>query len=66
MLYFDTSYLARLYTRDDGWQAVRALAASDAVTCSLLGQAETAAALHRKFRERTINQKELREVLLEF
>lgn len=66
MLYFDTSYLVRLHTRDSGWEKVRALAATDTVACCLLGQSETVAAFHRKFREGAINQKELGELLAEF
>jgi predicted nucleic acid-binding protein len=66
MLYFDASYLVRLHTRDAGWEKVRALAATDTLACSLHGQAKTVAAFHRKFRERAINQSELREVMAEF
>src|SRR5438445_693681 len=66
MLYFDTSYLVRLYTRDAGWDKVRALAATDNVVCCLHGQAEAVAAFHRKFRESSINRKELSELLAEF
>ena len=66
MLYFDTSYLVRLHTRDAGWEKVRGLAATDTVACCLHGQAEAVAAFHRKFREGAINQKELSALLAEF
>ena len=66
MLYFDTSYVVRLYTRDDGWAKVRTLAASDSLACCLHGQAEAVAAFHRKFREGVINQKELAKLIAEF
>src|SRR5437762_3270767 len=66
MLYFDTSYLVRLYTRDAGWEKVRRLAATDTVACCLHGQAETVAAFHRKFRETSLNQKELSQLAAEF
>ena len=66
MPYFDTTYLVRLHTKDAGWQSVRALAATDNIACGLHGQAEVVSAFHRKFREGTVNQKELRTLLLEF
>ena len=66
MLYFDTSYLARLYTQDPGWEKVRALAATDHLACCLHGRAEALAAFHRKFRESAIGQRDLHQLLAEF
>jgi predicted nucleic acid-binding protein len=66
MLYFDASCLVRLYTKDAGWEKVRALAAKKSLACSLHGRAETVAAFHRKFRETSINQNELGQLLGEF
>jgi predicted nucleic acid-binding protein len=66
VLYFDTSYLVRLYTKDPGWEKVRVLAETDNLACCIHGQAETVAAFHRKFREGTLTHKELGTLLAEF
>ena len=51
-LFFDTSYLVRLYLEDNGFEAVRKLAAAAPTLVSAWhGQAETIAALHRAYRE---------------
>ena len=66
MIYFDTSYVVRLYLEDPGWQEVRELAATDHIACCLLGYAEAVAAFHRKLRERVIDRAGLRALLDQF
>jgi len=66
MIYFDTSYLARFYLDDTGWQIVRNLAATQHIACGLHGRAETAAAIHRKLREGVFTSAQFRDVLQQF
>lgn len=55
MIFCDTSYLVRVYLEDAGWQEVRELCASDDVAAAAHAEAETAAALHRAYREGRIS-----------
>ena len=66
MIYFDTSYLVRLYFEDAGFAVVRELAASDHAACAMHGQAEAMAAFHRKLRDGAITLKSFRAMLAQF
>jgi predicted nucleic acid-binding protein len=66
MIYFDASYLVRLYYKDRGFETVRHLANTDTIACAQHGQAEVIAALHRKYREGSLRLKAYRVVLEQF
>jgi predicted nucleic acid-binding protein len=66
MIYFDTSYLVRLYLEDKGFEAVRHLAEANEVACSLHGRGECAAAFHRCFREGRYGGNHLNRLLDQF
>jgi predicted nucleic acid-binding protein len=66
MIYFDTSYVVRLYVADAGWEKVRSLAGTDRVACALHGKAEAFAAFHRKFRERILSSTDFAQLLTQF
>jgi predicted nucleic acid-binding protein len=66
VIYFDTSYLVRLYFDDPGHAGVRALAATDHLCCALHGKAELVSALHRKLREGALTPKSYRVLLSQF
>lgn len=65
MVYFDTSYLARLYLQDTGYEAVRVLAAQRPVATSRHGRTEITAALHRAFREGRFDESVRTQVMLQ-
>jgi predicted nucleic acid-binding protein len=66
MIYFDTSYLVRLYYEDAGFVTVRELGATDHVACAVHGQVEILAAFHRKLREGAITPKSYQTLLAQF
>ena len=57
MVYFDTSYLLKCYVPENGSEEVRRLAsARGQVACCEFGRLELVSALHRKFREHSIQE----------
>jgi predicted nucleic acid-binding protein len=66
MIYFDASYVVRLYYNDRGYEEVRHLASSDSLACAQHGQAEVIAALHRKYREGSLTRTLYQSVLQQF
>ena len=66
MIYFDVSYVARLYFEDTGWEKVRELAAEAPLACSLHGHAEVIAVIHRKYREHMLTPLQYRQTLEQF
>ena len=66
MIYFDVSYIVRLYFEDPGWEKVRDLAAQAPLACSLHGRAEAAGAMHRKLREGVLTPLQYRHLLKQF
>lgn len=58
MIFFDTSYLVRLYLEENGSDAVRCLAAQDDVAASWHAQPELLCSLHRAYREQRLTQEE--------
>jgi predicted nucleic acid-binding protein len=66
MIYFDASYVARVYLEDAGWETVRELAARNPVVCCIHGQAEVIAAFHRKLREGLFSPVQYKQVLEQF
>ena len=66
MIYFDTTYIGRIYFQDGGWENVRQLAATDEIACALHGRAEAAGIFHRKLRENAITAQTLASLIDQF
>lgn len=62
MIYFDATFLVRLYVDEPGYEKVRALVRNvEAIRSSILGKMETEAAFHRKLREHELTHYALTE-----
>jgi predicted nucleic acid-binding protein len=66
VVYFDTSYLVRLYLDDHGAEAVRMLAVHNHIACSFHGAIESVAAFHRSYRDKRLTHAGYAAVLDQF
>jgi predicted nucleic acid-binding protein len=66
LIYFDTTYIVRIYFQDPGWDKVRQFARTGQIASATLARAETIAAFHRKFREAAITQAALSALIEQF
>jgi predicted nucleic acid-binding protein len=67
MSYFDSAYIVKFYLDEPESEAVRHLAESLwQVRCAIIGWAEVAAVLHRKFRESAFDAAAFHEVMAQF
>jgi len=67
LIYFDTSYLLKLYLDENGSEEVRRQAATtDRLACAWHGQAEMVTSFHRKYRERAISKRQLTALVEQF
>jgi predicted nucleic acid-binding protein len=55
MIYFDTTFLVRLYLDESGYERVRDVALTQHICSSTIGRLETGAAMHRHLREKKIS-----------
>jgi predicted nucleic acid-binding protein len=66
LIYFDTTYIGRLYFQDPGWETIEELALSDEIASAVHGRAEAVGIFHRKLRENAITLVGLTELIDEF
>lgn len=67
VIYFDASFLFRLYWKDPGWESItQAAETADAVGCAEHGRVEVVAAAHRKFREGVATSDQLAGLVQQF
>ena len=67
MIYFDSTYIAKLYLKEPDSDAVRARVALEGEVCSaVLAQLEVASVFHRKLREKLATPDEFRRLMDQF